>query len=200
MVEEGKKEQTGFLDPEFEELEQLVLELRRGDSEAARAVFPQVSQRMRDLARVYMYGERKDHTLQTTALVNEAFLRVFGNPDRETHFKSLKHFFVRCSLAMQRVLVDYARERNREKRRPLGERTFLDDLVDGYSNNSMQLVDYEDLVECLREENSLAWEVTQLHVIMGLSFPEIASLLDESPGRIRTAWGVAKDWLRRRCK
>ncbi|MEO8100076.1 MAG: sigma-70 family RNA polymerase sigma factor [Acidobacteriota bacterium] len=177
-----------------ENITRLLLELRAGDSNALARLMPRVYGELRRLAAHYMQQERKDHTLQPTALVNEAYLRLVGQADR--NWQNRGHFFAVAAQAMRGVLVDYARANLAQKRRGGQIRIELNDaeLQLGLPDPQYFLA-LDDLLTRLEGIDLRASRVVELRWFVGHSVEETAQVLGVSEKTVRRDWNFAKAWL-----
>jgi RNA polymerase sigma factor (TIGR02999 family) len=179
-------------------LTHLLERARRGDPAAAGELFPLVYDELRRRAEHYFRAERAGHTLQATALVNEAFLRLVGIEDQA--WESKAHFFNAVGRAMRRILVDHARARNAEKRGGGAARAAMGTHIAAPEEPSDAGVDIEALdaaLSGLAQVNERASRLVELRYFCGLTEPEAARALGVS---LRTAagdWAFAKAWLKR---
>jgi RNA polymerase sigma-70 factor (ECF subfamily) len=167
---------------------------RRGDAAAYDRLLPLLYNELRAIAGKHMRGERPDHTLQPTALVHEAFLRLIGGAP--AHFEDRTHFLRAASQAMRRVLVDHARARNAAKRG--GDlRVTLDEAIAGHDDHIVDLLVLDDALTRLAAAEPRWARVVELRVFGGLEVPEVASALGISPATAKRDWQFAKGWLAR---
>lgn len=167
---------------------------RRGDAAAYDRLLPLLYNELRAIAGKHMRGERPDHTLQPTALVHEAFLRLVGGSP--AHFEDRTHFLRAASQAMRRVLVDYARARSAAKRS--GDlRVTLDESLAGHDDRIVDLLVLDDALTRLAAAEPRWARVVELRVFGGLEVPEVASTLGISPATAKRDWQFAKGWLAR---
>jgi RNA polymerase sigma factor (TIGR02999 family) len=173
---------------------QLLQEWRQGNPAAADELLTAVYGELRRLARRHMRGENPGHTLQTTALVHEAFLRL---ADAGVPWQDRDHFFAVAATQMRRILVDHARARIRSKRgggvRPLP----LDEALAGLARSSEDLLAVNDALDRLTTHDARKGRVVELHFFGGLDYPEIARLLGVSLSTVRLDMRFAKAWLRK---
>jgi len=159
---------------------------------------PQVYSQLRELARQKMAQERDDHTLQTTALVHEAYLRLFGTG--RVRFESRQHFFRAAAEAMRRILVEHARGRDRVKRGGRRERVPLD-LADAATEMAgYDLLALDDLIDQLALKSPDAASIVRLRFYVGLSIDETADALGVTSRTVNREWKYAKAWLYRQWK
>jgi RNA polymerase sigma factor (TIGR02999 family) len=178
----------------------LLRDASRGSSDAFAALLPLVYDELKVLARSKLRLEREGHTLNATALVHEAYLRLVGQT--ETEWQGRAHFFAVASQAMRRILVDHARRRGAE-RRGGGEVTIPIDAAEALAAESQLSIDEVDRLLALDEAlerldrfNPRGARVVEYRFFGGLSFPEIAEVLGLSEVTARRAWTLAKSWLR----
>jgi RNA polymerase sigma factor (TIGR02999 family) len=171
---------------------------RDGDAAALEALYSEVYTELRRLAQLRLAEERVGHTLQPTALVHEAFLRLVGAP---SDYAGTAHFFGSAARAMRQVLVDHARRRGAEKRGGGGERVTLDGLElasDAGSGASLQqLLDIDAALTRLEGRDARKARVVELRFFGGLEMQEIASLLEVSRQTVQQDWEYARAWLQR---
>jgi RNA polymerase sigma-70 factor (ECF subfamily) len=172
---------------------QLLAEWSNGDSAALAELTPLVYEELRRLAHHYMEGERPDHTLQTTALVNEAYLRLTdqSNPN----WQSRAHFFAVAARAMRQILVSYARSNRAQKRGGGGARIELDESAILSPEQSKEIVDLHEALERLGTLDSRKARVVELKYFGGLNHDEIAEVMKISTVTVRRDWTFAKTWL-----
>jgi len=175
-----------------ESVTQLLGAWRSGDESALEQLTPLVYNELRRLAGRYMQSERAGHTLQATAVVNEAFMRMV---DMDVPWQSRAHFFAIAARLMRRILVDYAKAHRREKRG--GKNTDLT-LDEGLVADGMPDPDLVNLDEALRNLESVderKAQVVELHYFGGLTYDEIAEALELSPATVHRDLRMAKAWL-----
>ena len=164
------------------------------DAAARDALVPIVYEELRRLAHHYMRGERAGHTLQTTALVNEAYLRL-ADLDR-MEWRDRAHFFAMAATLMRRILVDHARARARDKR---GGRIVLTSL-DGKqiaSASNVDVIALDEALDRLAAMDPQQSRIVQLRFFGGLTIEETAEAMSLSPATIKREWTMAKAWLHR---
>jgi RNA polymerase sigma factor (TIGR02999 family) len=172
---------------------QLLQEWSHGDDAALAELTPLVYEELRRLAHHYMEGERPDHTLQTTALVNEAYLRLADqiNPN----WRSRAHFFAVAARGMRRILVSYARSNRAQKRGGGAARIELDEAAILSPEQSKEIVDLHEALERLGTLDSRKAQVVELKYFAGLNHDEIAEVMKISAVTVRRDWVFAKAWL-----
>jgi RNA polymerase sigma factor (TIGR02999 family) len=170
----------------------------RGDEKALGILVPLVYQELRRLAHHHLKSERVDHTLQSTALVNEAFLRLNGaDPVR---LNNRGHFIAIASRLMRQILVDYARSRGARKRDG-GCRVTIEDLGELPSGEeNVPVVALDQALDALTKVDERQARIVEMKFFGGLSAAEIAAVLDISLATVERKWATARIWLRREMK
>jgi RNA polymerase sigma factor (TIGR02999 family) len=166
----------------------------QGDTQALRELLPIVYQELRRLASHHLLSERSDHTLQSTALVNEAFLRLQAS--QPLRLQNRGHFFAVASQIMRQILVDHARKRFAAKR-DWGRRIDLDEIASLASDADGELVALDDALDALGRLDERQARVVEMKFFGGLSTPEIAEVLGLSRATIDRDWATARVWLHR---
>lgn len=182
------------------EVTRLLAELARG-APAAEQLFPLVYEELRDLAAAQLRRERSGHTLQPTALVNEAFLKLAGQS--QAQFESRGHFLAIAATAMRRVLVDHAERRASQKRGGDRGRRNLDTAPEPVAQSGADPLDVLDLDAALTRLGALderKAKVVELRHFAGLSVEEVADVLGSSPATVKRDWEFARVWLLRELK
>jgi RNA polymerase sigma factor (TIGR02999 family) len=185
-------------DPAEGEITRILKDLagKQGDQEAAmERLFEVAYAELRRLAATLMSDERPGHTLQATALVNEAYLRLVGGAPVE--WRSRAHFFGVVASAMRRVLVDHARRRAAEKRGGGREKIALNEDLDLAGESELEVLELERVLTQYAEIDARAARVVELRVFGGLRERDIAQILGVSERTVRGDWRVAAMWLRR---
>ena len=171
---------------------ELLADWANRDAAAREQLVPLVYDELRRLAHHYMRGERAGHTLQTTALVNEVYLRLV---DIDTmKWRDRAHFFAMAATLMRRVLVDYARQRGREKRGGGISVTSLDENAIA-AQPAVDVIALDEALERLALLDPQQSRVVELRFFAGLSVEEAAEALDISPATVKRDWATAKLWL-----
>lgn len=150
---------------------------------------------LRRLARAYLSRQNPQHTLQPTALVHEAYLRLLRREDWDG--TNVAGFFALAATAMRSVLVDHARRRNSQKRGGNAERLPLDNIVDLYEQRAVNLIELDEALTRLATIDPDQVQVIELRFFGGLSLEETAAMLSTSPRSITRRWNRARAWLRR---
>ena len=177
------------------ELTRLLAEWSSGNQSALDEVVPLVYDQLRRLASDYMRGERPGHLLQTTALVNEAYLRLMGRQDVSCYTRA--EFFAIAAQVMRRVLVDYARERDRVKRGEGVPPLPLENVAIISDDRAEQVIAINNALDSLAAFDRRKGQVFELRYFGGMSVEEVAEVLCVSEVTIARDWKIAKLWLRR---
>ena len=178
---------------ESQEVTLLLTALTRGDDGAASKLIPVVYAELRRLAGSYMRRERVDHTLQATALVHEAYLKLIEQ--RSANWQSRAHFFGVAAQLMRRILIDHARGHTRQKRGGEQKKVSLDEAFVFSEKQADELLAVDDSLNRLAEIDPRQARVVELRFFGGLSVEEAAEVLGVSPKTVKRDWSVAKAWL-----
>jgi RNA polymerase sigma factor (TIGR02999 family) len=173
---------------------ELLARWHAGDEEAAQALMPIVYDQLRRLARGFLRKERSDHTIQSTALVHEAYLRLVKQERAE--FQNRAHFFAISAHLMRRILVDYARKR-RAAKRDGGLKVILDDAVSEEPFRGTDVIRLDEALEGLAALDPEQSRIVELRFFTGLSIEETADILHLSPATVKRRWATARAWLLR---
>lgn len=185
----------GFPVPTSSHLEtELLLRWRSGDAAALQALIPLVYRDLRQAAHRCLRGERPDHTLQSTELVHEVYLRLAG--DRPLPTANRAHFVAIAARLMRQILVDYARRRSAAKRGPQ-YKVELDASFDLPQKDSVDLVALDDALSRLSRRDVQQEKIVELRFFGGLTVEETAMALEVSPATVKRDWNMAKAWLMR---
>lgn len=180
---------------EATQISRLLKQARAGEDGASAKLVDAVGGELRRLARRYMRLERLDHTLQPTALVNEAYLRLF--PGQSRGWADRSHFIRSAARAMRQILVDHARRRNRNKRGGDHNRIPLDSGVALASDQQPAiLLALDEALDRLAELDPRQAQIVELLYFSGMTQPEAAKALDISPRTVSREWRLARAWLR----
>ena len=174
---------------------QLLEEWNAGDPEAALRIMPLVYDELRRIARGYFQRERHGHTLQATAVVHEAYVRLIEQSGIEWHDRA--HFIGLAARVMRRVLVDYARERSAAKRGGEAQRVTLVEVEGLAAGRSLDMIALDEALRSLAEVDELKVSIVELRFFGGLTIEETAAYLDVSPATVIRQWRRAKAWLYR---
>jgi len=179
-----------------QDVTEILNELTAGDSGAASRLLPLVYEELRRLAGAYLAAERPDHTLQATALVHEAFLRLVGSDN--ARWESRAHFYRVAAMAMRRVLVNHARDRARLKRGGGGRRVALDESLDADPQMPPEdLLALDEALDRLATVDERKVQVVQLRYFGGFTIEQAAQILDISPAQVKRDWTTARAFLLR---
>jgi len=181
------------------EVTQILHSIESGDPKAAEALLPLVYEELRKLAAAKMANERAGQTLQATALVHEAWMRLVG-ADEKVSWNSRGHFFGAAAEAMRRILVDRARQKARIRHGGGLERVELEHVNQAVEDNDATVLAMNDALEALARESPQKAEIVKLHYFTGLQYPEIASALGVSLSTVERGWAFARSWLFREMK
>lgn len=184
--------------PSPDEITQLLKNWGNGDQAARDQLIPLVYEELRRMAHQHMRKERTGHTLQTSALVHEAFMRLVDQTD--VQWQNRAHFFGIAAQMMRRVLVDHARGRQYAKRGGDARRVSLDEVAIVSQERAADVVALDDALNRLAAVDQRKSQVVELRFFGGLSIDETATVLAVSPGTIMRDWTLAKAWLRREMK
>jgi RNA polymerase sigma factor (TIGR02999 family) len=176
-----------------QEITRLLLAWGDGDESALAALTPLVYKELRRRAHRYMNGEHAGHTLQTTALVNEAYLRLVSA--RHVRWQNRAHFFAVSAELMRRILVDFARSRGYQKRGGGVRHVELDEAAVVADDRGAEMVALDEALKSLAELDARQARVVELRYFGGLSDAEIAEVLKVSVGTVRRDWTLARAWL-----
>jgi len=179
--------------PAPEEVTQLLVAWSKGDQSALEQLMPLVYDELRRLARQYMRREPAEHTLQTTALVNEAYLRLIEQ--KEVRWQNRAHFFALSSQLMRRILVGMARTRHAHKRGGTAQQVALEEALVISDERAAELVALDDALTALQALDPRRSRVVELRYFGGLSVEETAEVLQISPETVMREWKRAKAWL-----
>jgi len=177
------------------EITQLLQDWRGGDRKALDALLPRVYKELRRVARHQLRNERPDHTLQSGALVHEAYLRLLGaSPPR---WESRTHFFAIAAQLMRQILVDYARRHGAAKRGGTLCRLSLEDALPTPRRTEVDVVALDDALQALSRIDERQGRVVELRFFAGLSLDEISEVLEIAPATVQRDWTTARAWLHR---
>lgn len=175
------------------EVTQLLADWSHGDQSALDRLMPLVYDELRRLAHRHMARERGQHTLQTTALVNEAYLRLVEQKD--VHWQNRAHFFAIAAQMMRRILIDYARKRGYAKRGGGAPHVPLDEAAVLSEERAANLIALDDALNSLAALDPQQCRVVELRFFGGLTVEETAAVLGLSVDKVKREWSTAKAWL-----
>ena len=176
-----------------DQVTQLLADWGEGDEAALEKLTPVVYEELRRLAHRYMHGQRPDHTLQTTALANEAYLRLVDQS--QPSFKNRSHFFAVGAKAMRQILLNHARDQQRQKRGGGASKVELDSVALVSPEQTKTVLDVDEALERLALLDARKARIVELKYIGGLQEDEIASVLNVSAITVRRDWRFARAWL-----
>jgi len=177
------------------EITQLLLQLTLGRREALDRLMPVVYDELRSVAQAQLRGERPGHTLNTTALVHEANLKLINV--REVQWRDRAHFFAMAARLMRRILIDYARARKRDKRGGDVVPVTLEESLAVSGDRADDLVALDDALARLEQISDRQCRVVEFRCFAGLSVEETAEVLETSPATVKRDWAFARAWLNR---
>lgn len=183
-------------EPAPSDVTRLLADAAQGSAGAAERLFPVVYRELRRIAAVQMRGERSDHTLEPTALVNEAFLRLVGAANLQP--KNRSHFFAIAAQAMRRILVDHARRRGAQKRGSGDRPALLLDVADATADPNGYVIALNEALHELEALDPRQARVVELRFFGGMTIEETADLMGVGHATIERDWKLAKAWLHRR--
>lgn len=182
------------------EVSLILHDMTAGDSEAAERLLELVYGELKQLAQSKLNNERRDHTLQATELVHEAYLKLTGPSGEVLRFKDRRHFYATASRAMQRILTDHARKRNAQRRGGDPLRVTLGDVRDPLCADPAVLIDLSDALERLARDDPKEAELAILRLFGGLTVPELAETLETSTATVKRRWSYVQARLSRDLK
>ena len=178
--------------PPQQDVTSLLLASSQGDAEALDRLLPLVYAELRRVAERYLHRERADHTLQATALVHEAYIRLI---DQNVSWQNRAHFFGVAAEMMRRILIDHARKYQAAKRGSGGIKLVLDEAIDVSDERAAELVALDDAMKELAEFDPQKSRIVELRFFGGLSIEETAEVLGVSRATVIRQWKMAKAWL-----
>lgn len=186
-------------EPALSDVTQILSEIEQGDPHAADQLLPLVYEELRRLAAHRLAQEKAGQTLQATALVHEAYLRLV-DVDKAQHWDSRRHFFAAAAEAMRRILVENARRKQRLMRGGNRDRQDLDDAMLAVEIPPGELLEINDAIEALQHKDGQAARLVKLHYFTGMSIEQAAELLGISRRTAFRDWAYAKAWLYRQVR
>jgi len=182
-------------EPVSPEVSELLAQWGAGDRDALRALIPLLYQDLHHMAHRHLRKARPGHTLQTTALVNEAYLRLEQN--RHARFQNRSHFVAICALLMRQILIGHERTRRAAKRGAGGENLTLDDAHAVLKGRPIDLIALDDALNDLARLDPQQRRIVELRFFGGLSIEETAEVMGMSPATVKRHWSTARLWLHR---
>ena len=174
---------------------ELLVAWGNGDKAALDELMPVVYDELRRLARSYLSRERPGHTLQTTALVHEAYLRLVDQ--RSVNWQNRAQFFGIAAQMMRRILINHAKDRQAKKRQADAPKVSLDEAVSFFEEREVDLMALDEALDGLAVLDQQQTQIVELRFFGGLTIEEVAEVLGISPATIKREWDSAKLWLRR---
>src|SRR5256886_9472825 len=184
--------------PSRKDVTDLLIDWSKGDQEALNKLMPLVYDELHRLASRYLRRERRDHTLQTTALVHEAYLKLVNQ--RDANWQNRVHFFAAAAQVMRHVLVDYARRRGASKRGGDYCRLSLDEATISSEEKDTDLLALNEALKNLATIDTQQSRVVELRVFGGTTVEEPAEALGISPRTVKREWSMAKAWLHKQIR
>lgn len=179
-------------EPDLDDLTQLLRSVQAGGDGAREKLYERVYRELKAIAGTHLVSERPGHTLQTTALVNEAYLRLVPG---EEHWQNRAHFFGSAARAMRRILVDYARRHRSLKRGGEAKRVTFADLAIAAEEPDLDLLALDEALDALAKDEPRLAEVVNLRYFGGLNIAESAGVLGISVATVKRDWTFARAWL-----
>lgn len=185
--------------PDASDVTILLNRINEGDGKAPAELLPLVYGELRKLAHSYLQNERPDHTLQATALVHEAYIRLVDW--EKVSWQNRAHFFAVAAQVMRKILVDYAREK-RAAKRDFGQKLSLDEAISLPNKNEREidLIALDEALEKLNQFDKMQSKIVELRFFSGLTIEETAHALNISSSTVKREWTVARTWLFREIK
>ena len=174
------------------EITNLLDQISAGDGDAAERLLPLVYEDLRRLARAYFADERNEHTLQPTALVHEAYIRLANWEN--VSWQNRAHFFAVAADVMRKVLIDHARRKNAMKRDG-GQKILLDEAAEFSGEKQLDLVKLDEALQTLEKIDAQQAKIVELKFFAGLTNEEIAEVVGTSDSTVKREWRIAKAWL-----
>ena len=182
-------------DPPSEDVTTLLSAIGRGDSEAGDRLFPVIYDELHRIASLFMQQERRDHTLQPTALVHEAYLRLVGGPT-DASYENRAHFIATAAVAMRRILINHAKARSAQKRGSGLSTSALDGTLVAFEERAINLLALDEALARLAELDATQCKLVELRFFGGMSVEECAGILGMSERTLHYEWAHARAWLR----
>jgi RNA polymerase sigma factor (TIGR02999 family) len=180
---------------ESAEVTRLLVRWRSGDKQALEALTPLVYDELRRLAHIYLRRERPGHTLEGTALVHEAYMRLVDQ--RNVEWRNRNHFYALAAELIRRILVDHARAKIAAKRGGQNVKLSLDEALAPADERDINLIALDDALQALAAADEQQSKIIELRYFAGLTIEETAEVLDISPATVKREWTTAKAFLKR---
>jgi RNA polymerase sigma factor (TIGR02999 family) len=181
--------------PSSDNITELLTDWNNGDRTACDKLIPLVENELRRIAHMYLYGERRNHTLQATALINEAYIKLVDQ--KNVQWQNRAHFFGIAAQLMRRILVDYARTQKAAKRGGNQNRLSLEEIDYLFEQQDKDLIALDDALKSLAAIDEQKSRIIELRFFAGLTIEETAKVLDISCDAVNEQWKIAKAWLYR---
>lgn len=181
-----------------EEITDLLQAWNEGDREAIDKLIPLVESNLRRIAHHYMRRESPNHSLQTTALINETYIKLVGQ--RDANWQNREHFFAMASRLMRRILINYARDWRAAKRGGNMRNFDLEEVVIFTPEKSAELIALDEALEKLAEIDQLKSQIVEMRYFGGMTVNETAKVLEIAPSTVSLHWRLAKAWLARKIR
>ena len=181
-----------------ENVTQLLQDWSAGNDRALEELLPLIYNELRHLAHNFLYRERSGHTLQTTALVHEAYLKLIDQKD--ARWQNRSHFFAIAAQAMRRILIDSARRHAAMKRGGPQENLSLDEVADVSLEPNTKLLALDEALKALAEIDPEQSRIVELRYFGGLTIEETAEVMKSSPATVKREWAMARAWLHQALK
>ena len=165
-----------------------------GNAEVLDRILPLVYEELRRQARNFLRRERKDHTLQTSALINEAYIKL--TEQRNVEWNDRSHFFAISASIMRRILVDYAKTKHRRKRGGYAEHITLDETIAAKESQGVDMIALDSALDRLSKIDPRQAGIVEMRYFAGMNISEIAKVLQVSESTVSREWNVARAWLR----
>ena len=178
-----------------QQVTELLVAWGEGDKAALDELMPVVYDELRRLARIHLGRERADHTLQTTALVHEAYLRLVDQ--RSVNWQNRAQFFGIAAQMMRRILINHAKDRHAQKRQGYATKVSLDEAVSFFERREVDLMALDEALNGLAALDPQQAHIVELRFFGGLTIDEVSEVLSISPATTKREWDSAKLWLRR---
>lgn len=179
-----------------QDITKLLLALEQGEQSAAEQLLPLVEKELRRLARSYLRKVKKIPLLQTTMLVDDVYLKLVDQ--KRVHWRNRNHFFAIAAKCMRRILLDYIKATNRQKRGGGIEYIPLSEVVLISEEQSAQLLALDEALRALKKQDERQSQIVEMRFFAGYSTEEIAQILDVSEATVHKEWNMARAWLRRK--
>ncbi|MEM8736061.1 MAG: sigma-70 family RNA polymerase sigma factor [Planctomycetota bacterium] len=187
---------SSFADCEkMAEITQVLNSISNGDRSATHSLVGLIYEELRGIAKFKFLSESSDHTLQPTALVNEAFLRLLGPNSQADAWENRAHFYCAAAEAMRRILVDHARRRGSIKRGGTFKRVQSNEELPAAADKEQEVIEINEVLELFAEEHPDKAQLVKLRYFAGMTIPEVAEILKISTATANRSWAFSRAWL-----